>query len=153
MDNSPTLFPASIAAPASIVPLPPMSVGAVAAVRRLEEATLKLPQVDIATEHAIHAGMYARTVVIPAGVVLTGAEIKIPTVLIISGDTLVYGEDGPVRFTGYHVTLGAVGRKQAFYALADTHLTMLFPTAAKTVEEAEMEFTDEYEKLMTRREA
>lgn len=149
MDNSPALFPASIA---SIVPLPPMSVGAVAAVRRLEEATLQMPQVDISTDHVLHAGMYARTVVIPAGVVITGAEIKIPTVLIINGDTLVYGENGPVRFIGYHVTLGAVGRKQAFYALADTHLTMLFPTAAKTVEEAEMEFTDEYEKLSSRRE-
>lgn len=138
--------------PASIVPLPPMSLGAVAAVRRLEEATLKLPQVEIHTNHVLHAGMYARTIVIPSGVVLTGAEIKISTVLIINGDTLVYGEDGPVRFIGYHVTLGAVGRKQAFYALADTHLTMLFPTTAKTVEEAEMEFTDEYEKLMSRRE-
>lgn len=150
MDNVPALFPASIA---SIVPLPPMSVDAVASVRRLEWESLKLPQVDISTDHVLHAGMYARTVVIPAGVVITGAEIKIPTVLIINGDTLVYGEDGPIRFTGYHVTLGDVGRKQAFYALADTHLTMLFPTAAKTVEEAEMEFTDEYEKLSSRREA
>lgn len=137
--------------PTSIMPLPPMSVDAVAAVRRLEGESLQLPQVDIHTEHALHAGMYARTVVIPAGVVLTGAEIKIPTLLIINGDTLVYGDDGPLRFTGYHVCMGETGRKQAFYAITDTNLTMIFPTGAKTVEDAEMEFTDEYEKLVSRK--
>lgn len=140
-------------APNAIVQLPPMSADAVKAVRKLEEAVLQMPQVHIPTAHALHAGMYARTIMIPAGVTLTGAEIKIPTLIIISGDTLVVGDDGPVRFTGYHVTLGAVGRKQAFFALADTHLTMLFATTAETVEAAEEEFTDEYEKLFSRREA
>ena len=89
---------------------------------------------------------------IPAGVALTGAQIKIPTVLIISGDTLVYGENGATRYTGYHVALGQAGRKQAFYALQDTYLTMLFPTDATDVDAAEREFTDEYELLFSRKE-
>lgn len=137
---------------ASIVcPLPPMSAASVEAVRKLENASLKLPQVKINTEHALHAGMYARTIMIPAGIVITGVQIKIPTILIISGDALVYGDDGKTRFTGYHVTLGAVGRKQAILALEDTHLTMMFPTAATSVAEAEEEFTDEPERLGSRR--
>lgn len=139
--------------PVSVVALPAMSADAVEAVRRLEEASLRQPQVDIPTAHTFHAGLYARTIMIPAGVVLTGAEIKISTLLVINGDVLVYGDDGPVHFIGYHVTLGAVGRKQAFYALADTHLTMLFATQADTVEAAEEEFTDEYERLFSRRDA
>ena len=131
--------------------LPGMDQDAVDRVRQLEAAALALPQVDIPTDHVFHAGMYARTIKIPAGVVLTGARIKIPTILIISGDTLIYGNDGPVRYTDYHVCTGQSGRKQAFCALQDTWLTMLFPTGANTVDAAEKEFTDEYEKLFSRK--
>ncbi len=128
-----------------------MSARAVGIVSRFEAEALKLPQVPIRTEHAFHAGMYARTILIPAGVVLTGALIKIPTLLILSGDAIVYTADGPRRFTGYEVLLGGAGRKQAFAALADTRLTMVFPTAAATVEAAEAEFTDECDRLFSRR--
>ena len=132
--------------------LPVMGQNEVDGVRQLESAAMLLPQVHIPTDNAFHAGMYARTLKIPAGVALTGAQIKIPTILIISGDTLIYGENGATRYTGYHVALGKCGRKQAFYALQDTYLTMLFPTDATTVDAAEREFTDEYEKLFSRKE-
>ena len=133
--------------------LPVMGQEEIDAVRRLESAALRLPQTHIPTDHVFHAGMYARTIKIPAGVVLTGAQIKIPTILIISGDALVYGENGATRYAGYHVALGGAGRKQAFYALRDTYLTMLFPTDATTADEAERQFTDEYELLFSRKEA
>ena len=132
--------------------LPVMGQNEVDGVRQLESAAMLLPQVHIPADHVFHAGMYARTIKIPAGVALTGAQIKIPTILIISGDTLIYGENGATRYTGYHVALGKCGRKQAFYALQDTYLTMLFPTDATTVDAAEREFTDEYEKLFSRKE-
>ena len=128
-----------------------MSPAAVAAVTELEDRVLQCPQIEIATEHAFHAGMYARTIKLAAGTVLTGALIKIPTILIISGDALVYTDEGTVQMTGYNVMLGAAGRKQAFVAVADTFLTMIFPSTARTVEEAEAEFTDEADKLFSRR--
>ncbi|MDR1360681.1 MAG: hypothetical protein LBJ82_06855 [Deltaproteobacteria bacterium] len=132
--------------------LPLMGPGEIEKVLRLEAAALALPQVAIPTDHVFQAGMYARTIMLPAGALLTGALIKIPTILIISGDVLIYGENGPERFSGYHVALGRAGRKQAFYALRDTYLTMLFPTEATTVDQAERQFTDEYEKLFSRKE-
>lgn len=107
--------------------LPVMGQSEVDSVRELETAAMRLPQVHIPTDHVFHAGMYARTIKIPAGVALTGAQIKIPTILIISGDTLVYGENGATRYTGYHVALGQRGRKQAFYALQDTLADNAFP--------------------------
>ena len=134
------------------VNLPVMGQSEVDKVRELESAALELPQAHIPTEHVFHAGMYARTIKVPAGVTLTGAQIKIPTVLIISGDTLIYGENGPTRYTGYHVALGQCGRKQAFFALRDTWLTMLFPTDATTADEAERQFTDEFTLLFSRKE-
>ena len=132
--------------------LPVMGRCEVAKVCQLEDVALQMPQVDIPTDHVFHAGMYARTIMVPAGVMLTGAQIKIATILIISGDTLVYGENGPTRYTGYHVALGQAGRKQAFYALQDTYLTMIFPTDAASVDTVEQKFTDEHEKLFSRKE-
>jgi len=112
---------------------------------------MKLPQVEIDTDHAFHAGVYARTIMIPAGVCLTGALIQIPTVLIFSGDALVHTATGTERMTGYHVILAPQDRKQAFYAVSDTFLTMIFATSSTTVEDAENEFTTEAEKLFSRK--
>lgn len=128
-----------------------MSDEAIRKVQDLERLNTMLPQVAIDTHHALHAGMYARTIRIPAGVMLTGAKIKIPTVLILSGDAEVYTGDKSVRLTGYHVITADAGRKQAFLAYADTYLTMLFPTDAQTVAQAENEFTDEADSLLSRK--
>ncbi|AQW31431.1 hypothetical protein JK151_08910 [Ralstonia syzygii subsp. celebesensis] len=119
-------------------------------VRRLERALRAGPQVELRTDHVLHAGMYSRTVRIPAGVVLTGALIKVATVLIVSGDATVFIGDDSVRLQGYHVLPASAGRKQAFIAHAETALTMSFPTRARTVEEAEAEFTDETDLLLSR---
>jgi hypothetical protein len=121
-------------------------------VRRLEKVAREQPQTPIETQHVFHAGMYARTVMIPAGHMITGALIKIPTILIVSGEAILYGSEGAVRSDGYRVFSASAGRKQAMVALTDTYLTMLFPTQAKTVDEAECAFTDETDLLITRRE-
>ena len=80
-----------------------------------------------------------------------GALITIPTLLIMSGHATLFIGEEDVELTGYAVIPASAGRKQAIYAHADTLLTMLFPTAARTVEEAEQEFTDEPERLGSRR--
>ncbi len=125
-----------------------MSDTAIDTVRRLEAAALEHPQVSIAVDHFLHAGLYSRTVLVPAGVMIT-----VPTLLIVRGDTTVYVGDGTMRLEGYHVVRADAGRKQAFVAHGDTHLTMIFPTQAATVEEAEREFTNEVDKLQSRQEA
>jgi hypothetical protein len=127
-----------------------MSPEAIGKVRALEALVADLPQEDIATEHLIHAGMYARTITIPTGVMLTGAEIKLATVLIVSGHVSVYLDGQSVELVGHHVIPASKGRKQAFVAHADTRLTMLFPTDAITIEQAEDQFTDEAHRLMSR---
>jgi hypothetical protein len=124
----------------------------ISVVREVESVVLNLPQIDIETEHEFHAGIYSRTIMIPAGVVLTGALIKIPTVLILSGDATVMIGDSEVRLTGYGVLPAEAGRKQMFIAHQDTYLTMLFKTDVTTVFDAENEFTDEAENLGSRRE-
>lgn len=122
----------------------------IAKVRALESAALELPQVDIPTAHVFHAGVYARTIIVPAGVVLTGAFIKCATLLILNGDAIVFLDGEGVEFVGYHVLPAAAGRKQAIAARRDTTLTMIFATAATTVEAAEEQFTDEAHLLFSR---
>ncbi len=105
------------------------------------------PQVCVPTKHNFWAGCYARTVMIPAGVIITGVQVKIPTLLIVQGDVMV----GENRLTGYHVLEGKAGRKNAFLAMEDTWLTMIFATDNTTVQAVENEFTDEAYKLLSRK--
>jgi hypothetical protein len=141
------VIPALIDSPS----LPAMSVDALEKVRRVEACLMEMPQADIPTAHLLHAGLYARTIRIPAGVVLTGALIKLATVLVLSGRATVYTGNEALELCGYHVLPASAGRKQVFVAHEDTDLTMLFPSTALSVEDAEAEFTDEAHLLLSRR--
>jgi len=130
--------------------LPTMSDDVIAQVKAFEVRVLAAPQTEVLTKHVLHAGMYVRTIMLPAGDVMTGACIKIPTVVTVCGDADVYTGEGVLNLQGYNVLPAQRGRKQAFYAHTDTHISMAFPTHARTVEAAEAEFTDDYEMLMSR---
>ena len=131
--------------------LPPSTCVGQAVVQRIIDTLKALPQVPIATHHVLHAGVYSRTICIPAGTALAGAMIKVPTTLVVHGHASVLIGDGEERvLDGYHVLAASAGRKQAYIAHADTHITMSFRTQARTVEEAEREFTDEADQLMSR---
>lgn len=119
-------------------------------VRGIEAALLAMPQVPIATHHVIHGGMYARTIVIPAGTALTGCFVQVPTILILSGRVSVLSNGETLEVDGYAVLPASATRKGAFIAHTDVQMTMIFATAARTVAEAEAEFTNEPERLMSR---
>ena len=129
-----------------------MSDVAIDKVFRLEEVMADLPQVGIVTWHVLHGGMYARTIQIPAGTALTGALVKVPTILTVNGDVTVFANDVEMRMTGYNVIPASAGRKQAFIAHADTDLTMVFTTEVDNISDAEEQFTDQAVQLMSRAE-
>ena len=114
---------------------------------------LALPQLEVKTEHVIHGGMYSRTIKLDAGVVLVGALIKVSTMLVVSGKTAVFTGANWIELEGQHVIPARAGRKQIFVTRAETSITMTFRTDAKTVEQAEQEFTDEAELLMSRQDS
>ena len=117
---------------------------------KVQERMLEMPQTLVSVDHFIHAGMYSRTIMIQAGVVLIGAAMNNDSVCISSGDITVTTDDGVHRFTGYHVIPALAGKKRVGLAHQDTYWTSVFRSNASTVEEAEMEMTNEYEKLQTR---
>lgn len=131
--------------------IPPMKQGDIDKVRELEDFLLSFPQVDLVHTHTLHGCVYTRTVFLPAETIITGAHIIVPTTLIVSGKVVAYFGDRSVTIEGYEVFTAAPGRKVGFAAVADTYLTMIYATDAMTVEEAENQFTDESDRLMTRK--
>lgn len=131
--------------------LPLMSEELLSNLTSVQDKLLALPQVEIQTDHILHGGMYTRTIRLAPEVVLMGALVKIPTVLVVSGKTAVFTGEGWIELDGYHVIPARAGRKQIFIAREETNITMIFPTDAKTVEQAEEQFTDEAEALMSRK--
>ena len=132
--------------------LPPITPEALRKVCCAEDIIRQsFPELPVQTEHIIHGGMYARTVRLPAGSIITGALLKVPTILIVNGSVRMMAGDQWFDLDGYQIMPARAGRKQVFLMREPTEITMIFPTKAKTVEEAEAEFTDELGKLLSRR--
>jgi hypothetical protein len=72
------------------------------------------PQVELPTEHFLHAGMYARTVRMPAGTVLGGALIKVRTMVIVNGHAKIFVADGVAEIEGFNVYPASANRMQMF---------------------------------------
>jgi hypothetical protein len=111
---------------------------------------LQCPQVEIATEHLLHGGMYTRTIRLKPGTVLMGSLIELPTVFIVNGQVSLLVGDERVDLEGYNVIPGCAGRKQLVVAGGNVEITMIFPTFARTIEDAEDEIFAEAEFLMSR---
>ena len=121
-----------------------------AEINAIEAWMMTMPQTQIAIEHHLHAGVYSRTAFVEENHAVCGVEICIATQLITCGDVTAYTGNGEIRLTGYHVIDADAGRKTAFVAHSDSYITMFFSTEATTIDEAEREFTREFERLQTR---
>jgi hypothetical protein len=121
---------------------------------RAQAELLKLPQIDVHTDHVLHGGIYTRTIHMKPGTYVMGAHYKVSTTVILSGSLWAYVGQGWKQFSGYNVIPASAGRKQLFATpyenTEDAVITMSFRTDAKTVEQAENEMTDEAELLMSR---
>lgn len=122
-----------------------------AVVRAFERTLATLPQVDLQTLHLVHGGMYARTIFIPEGTVLTGALTKQDNVCVVFGDITVTTDEGAQRLTGFHVLPAKAGAKRAGIAHADTWWATLMTTEHVEVADIEQQMTDEAELLQTNR--
>jgi hypothetical protein len=121
-----------------------------AIIRKIESQELQKEQLVAEIENVFHAGMYARTCRLPANGFWVGVQIKISTLVIVSGGCCVFS-DRWYRIEDYQVIQASAGRKQMYATFRPTEITMIFPTNAVTVEEAENEFTDEAMNLQSRR--
>jgi mannose-6-phosphate isomerase-like protein (cupin superfamily) len=93
-------------------------------VYQLEQALKTLPQVEIPVRHDFCAGLYARTIFIPAGTVLTGAVHKHECFFVLRSGTLIITTDAePVKAEAGFMTVTSAGSKRAGIALTDVVVT------------------------------
>jgi hypothetical protein len=91
---------------------------------RLEAELLKLPQVDMPVEHAFCAGLYARTMHIPAGTILTGAVHREESFFLVRKGSLIVSTDNGMRTLGPgDMSISSIGTKRAGVALTDVDVT------------------------------
>lgn len=138
----------------SIIPAP--STTMLSNLTNLQTFLLSLPpsvfqQIDLPTEHLLWGGMYARTVRREFDSVTIGSLINKATILIVNGSCSMLIEDRRVDLEGYNVLAGMPGRKSMSLARGPVEMTLIFPTSASTVEEAENEVFAEADLLVSRR--
>ncbi len=138
------------------IPLPgfeltPPSAKTLELLSGLHEWTKQFEQAPIATEHVLHGGMYARTIRLEPETLMNGSFIKLATLLIIHGHCLMVAGDEVAEIDGFNVIPGYAGRKSSFVTRGKVEMTMIFPTQAKTVEDAEEEVFGEADELMSRK--
>lgn len=121
------------------------------------------PMAEVPLRHFIHGEppyrQYFRSVIAPAGTVMIGALIAVPTIMFITGECNVF--DGTfdedtgkpnIRYVNGHVEIPTeAGRKTIFTMFQDTKFTTVYPTLCATTEEAMKEFTPEWEILQHNR--
>jgi hypothetical protein len=149
----PTPVPVAVMSP-SIIPAPRPAM--LSSLTNLQNFLLGLPsdvflQTPLPTEHLLHGGMYARTVRRDFDSVTIGSLINKATILIVHGSCSILIGDRRVDLEGYNVLAGLPGRKSMSVAHGPVEMTMICPTSAKTVEEAENEICAEADQLVSRR--
>lgn len=91
---------------------------------RLEAELFKMPQVELPIDHLFCNGIYARTMHIPAGTVLTGAVHRDECIFLVrKGDLIVSTDNGPKTLKAGDMYVSKAGTKRAGMALTDVEVT------------------------------
>lgn len=88
---------------------------------RLEDLVRSLPQRELETHHNFSPGIYARTIMIPKGTLMTGMVHKHDDLqIMVGGDISVMCENGTSRLKGLNIFTSRAGFKNVGYAHEDT---------------------------------
>ena len=111
-----------------------------------EKFLSSLPQVEVEPVHTFADGLYSRTILIPAGSVITGKVHKNSDLnVVVYGHMRVRTEDGLREVHGPCQFAGCAGVKQIGYAYEDTLWTTVHATRTTDLDELEKELFIECE--------
>lgn len=112
-------------------------------VEALQKAMLEQPQVKVETNHAFMNGIYARQIIIPAGVVIVGAKHKTEHPYLISkGKCYIINNGKREYFEAPYNGITKPGSKRAIYAIEDTVFTTFHPTEETDIKKIESEIIE-----------
>jgi hypothetical protein len=111
---------------------------------KLEYELAKHPQVDIELSHLFNGGMYARTMYLPKGCLVTGRVHKTPHFnIIVQGHAVVYVDGDKVKeIIAPAIVPSDAGVKKVILALEDLIWTTIHTCKSTTPDEAVEEVTE-----------
>lgn len=113
-------------------------------VQALQNQMLKLPQIELPTEHIFHGGMYCRQVWRPAGCVIVGkVHKKEHFYMVVAGTVRVTTDEGVQELTGPFLLCSKPGTKRAVYAVTDALCMTIHRADSDTVEAVEAELVED----------
>jgi len=119
---------------------------------KLEKYMCSLPQVEITLKHYFIKGLYAREMIVPKDVLMSGLEHRTKTIGIMSkGEMIVWNEDGTrphIKAPFTHI--GEPGTKRIGYAVEEVIWTTFHVTELTDLYEIEKEqfvITDEVPRM------
>lgn len=90
-------------------------------IQDVEDLLSTFPQVEIPVVHRYSGGIYAREIIIPKGIMLTGRIYKDDHFdVMVYGDVTVTTDEGRKRLTGFNISIGNRGKKRAGYTHEET---------------------------------
>lgn len=105
----------------------------------LEAEILNHPQVDMPIDHDFCDGIYARTMHIPAGTILTGAIHKEESFFLVrSGRLIVTTDDGTIEVGPGFMSVTKSNTKRAGIAITDVDVTTFHANPKNETDPAEL---------------
>ena len=96
---------------------------------KAQDLMLQMPQADTVVTHHFADGLYARELLIPAGVCLVGALHKTNHIFTVSqGECYAVTHEGKEHIVAPHTGQTRPGMKRVIYAVTDTVWTTYHPT-------------------------
>lgn len=115
-----------------------------AQVERLQSELLKLPQVELHTEHFFADGMYCRYLPRPKDTLIVGkVHKKEHFYMVIQGSVLVTTDDGVKEIKAPAVIVSKPGTKRAVLALEDSVCLTVHRTDKTDLDEIESELIEQ----------
>ena len=119
----------------------------------IEQEMLAYPQHDLPVEHYNIKGVYARSLFIPAGTLLTGKIHNFESLGILAQGTLrITNGDTSVVVSAPYITIDKPGIKRLGYAETDCTFISIHRTDAETIADMENELvSDTFEEYKVKR--
>jgi len=112
-------------------------------IERLQSEMVKMPQVELATEHFFSPGMYCRKVTTPAGTLIVGKVHKAPHFFVcVKGEILAWSETGMRRMQAGDVIESQAGTKRLALAVVDSIGMTIHKTDKTDIDEIEAELIE-----------
>lgn len=111
---------------------------------RLQNEMVKMPQVELQTEHYFSDGMYCRKVFRPAGALIVGKVHKKPHFFLCAkGEIIAWTENGMKKMQAGDVISSLPGTKRVTLALTDAIGITIHQTEKTDLDEIEAELIEE----------